>query len=381
MILWLAPMDGITDLPYRIITKRIFEKYNKNPNLKLRLWTEFMTSDWYIANPHKVIKHIIHTDFEQPLILQIFWWNEKKILKTALDIQEKYWKNIAWIELNTGCPANNVMKSGWWSALLKDKEKLLETIKELSKNLKIPFSIKTRTWLNDEDKKTQMKFLIKASKYCHMISVHSRTLKDLYKWNWDRDFIYELKSKVEPKCKIIWNGWINYHQEIKTKIKNSQLSIHNSQLDWIMIWQAAIGNPWIFTEHIPSTNEIYKTIIEHFELMAKYEIFTSDLSKEDCHSEHSEESINTGWKNNKTLDSSFHSEWQRPNKINPKLNDIESIDIESNYDKIYYSPLLFRKYLHQYLKWIPWWKELKELCNKTKDFQENIEYIKTFFEK
>ncbi len=347
MIVWLAPMDGITDLPCRVITKKIFQKHNKNSKTRLRLWTEFITSDWYIANPHKVIKHIIHTDFEQPLILQIFWWDEKKILKTALDIEKKYWKKIAWIELNTWCPANNVMKNGWWSALLKDKEKLLKIIKELSKNLKIPFSIKTRTWLNDKDKKKQMDLLIKASKYCHIISVHSRTLKDLYKWEWDREFIYELKKQIKKtwnNCKIIWNWAIKNYEEIELKTKN---------LDGIMIWQSAIWNPWIFTSYKPSLKEKFETIIEHFELMAKYEIFISDLSK------------NNIWKE----------------KINPKLEEIETINIEDNIKKIYYTPLLFRKYLHQYLKWITWWKELKELCNKTKSFEKNIEYINNFFEK
>ncbi len=72
MILALAPMDGITDLACRVITKKIFEKHNKNPENQLILRTEFMTSDGYIANPDKVIKHIIHTEYENPLILQIF---------------------------------------------------------------------------------------------------------------------------------------------------------------------------------------------------------------------------------------------------------------------------------------------------------------------
>ncbi len=344
MILWLAPMDWITDLPCRIITKKIFEKYNTNPDHKLRLWTEFMTSDGYIANPHKVIKHIIHTKVEQPLILQIFGWDTDKLLNTALDLEKKYKNQIAGIELNTGCPANNVMKNGWWSALLKDKEKLLETIKTLSSKLTVPFSIKSRTGLNDEDKKKQMEFLVKASKYCHMISIHSRTLKDLYKWEWDRNFIYKLKEKADPNCKIIWNWAIKFHEDIEIKNKN---------LDGVMVGQAAIWNPWIFTNHIPSKHEIYNTIIEHFELLAKYEIFKSDLNQE-----------NISW-----------------DKINPKLKNIESINIDSNYDKIYYTPLLFRKYLHQYLKWITWWKELKELCNKTIDFKENVSYIKLFFEK
>ena len=353
MILWLAPMDGITDLPYRIITKRIFDKYNTNPENQLRLWTEFMTSDGYVANPHKVIKHLIHTEFEKPLILQIFGWKKEKLLATAIDLEKKFWiwKNweikIAWIELNTGCPSNTVMKNWWWSALLKDKIETLNIIKTLSEKLTVPFSIKTRTWLNEDDKKAQLDFLVKASKYCHMISVHARTLKELYTGDWDRDFIYKLKEEIAKtwnNCKVIWNWAIKYHEEINNKLNN---------LDWVMIWQAAIWNPRIFTSHKPSIQEKYKTIIEHFELMAKWEIFIKDIQLEEL-------------------------DWPR---IYPKLKDIESINLKENYDKIYYTPLLFRKYLHQYLKWIVWSKDLKEQCNKTTNFKENIDYIKWFFKK
>lgn len=342
MILALAPMDGITDLACRVITKKIFEKYNKNPEYQFTLRTEFMTSDGYVANPDKVIKHIIHTDFEDPIVLQIFWWNKKKLLETALDIEKKYWNKIFWIELNTGCPANNVMKSWWWSALLKDKESTLNIIKTLSKSLKTPFSIKSRTGLNEEDKKAQMDFLIEASNFCHMITIHARTLKELYSGDWDREFIYELKKKANKNCKIIWNWAIKNFNEITNKIQN---------LDGVMVGQSAIWNPRIFTNHSPTIQERFETILEHINLLAKFEIFTSDLNPKNL------------WKN----------------KIKPKLQEIESIDIQSNYEKIYYTPLLFRKYLHQYLKGIPGSKELKEICNQTKDFNQTIKNIEQFF--
>lgn len=342
MILWLAPMDGITDLACRIITKKIFDKYNSDKNNELWLWTEFMTSDGYVANPDKVIKHIIHTNYENPLILQIFGWNSDKLLKTAKDIKKKYWRNLFGIELNTGCPANNVMKSWWWSALLKDKENSLKIIKTLSKELKIPFSIKSRTGLNEDDKKEQMDFLIEASQYCHVISIHSRTLKELYSGDGDWNFIYELRRKANKNCKIIWNGGIKSYSEIKEKVWN---------LDGIMIGQTAIWNPRIFTDHEATIQEKFETILEHLNLLAKFEIFTHDLS------------ISNLW----------------IEKIKPNLKTIESIDIEKNYEKIYYTPLLFRKYLHQYLKAIPWSKDLKNICNSTNDFYETKKHIESFF--
>ena len=344
MILWLAPMDWVTDLPCRVITKKIFDKFNDNPDNELRLWSEFMTSDWFLACPENVVKNIINTSYEFPIILQIFGWNDIKLIDTALKIQDSYWDKIAWIELNTWCPANNIMKSGGWSTLMKDKERTLEIIKSISEKLSIPFSIKSRTGLNDVDKSRQLEFLIETSNYCNKISVHSRTLKELYHWEWDRNFIYELKSKASKNCKIIWNWAIKSYEEIQLKSEKDWIV-----LDWIMVWQAAIGNPRIFTDHEPTVQEKIQTAIEHLKLSAKFEIYLQSLKE------------------------------NRKEKIYPNLQEVENINIEENIDKIYFTPLTFRKYFHQYLKWIQGGKEAKEQCNKTNKLWDLIEILKNLW--
>lgn len=341
MILGLAPMDWITDLPCRVITKKIFEKYNRKRDNELRLRSEFMTSDWFLACPENVVKSIINSSYESPIILQIFGWNETKLVETAVKIQDLYWDKIAGIELNTWCPANNIMKSWGWSTLMKHKERTLNIIKNISKNLKLPFSIKSRTGLDDIDKSRQLDFLVEASNYCDKISVHSRTLKELYHWEWDRNFIYELKSKANKNCKIIWNWGIKSFEEIQSQSNKDWI-----QLDWIMVWQAAIWNPWIFTNHEPTIQEKIETAIEHLKLSAKFEIYLQSLKE------------------------------NRKEKIYPNLDEIENINLEKNIERIHYTPLTFRKYFHQYLKWIQGGKEAKELCNKTDKLQDVIEILK-----
>lgn len=344
MIFWLAPMDWVTDLPCRVITKKIFEKYNDNSDNELRLWSEFMTSDWFLACPENVIKNVVNTSYEFPIILQIFWWNEQKLIDTAVKIQDLYWDKIAWIELNTWCPANNIMKSWGWSTLMKDKKRTLDIIKNISRELKIPFSIKSRTWLDNIDKSGQLSFLVDSSEYCSKISVHSRTLKELYHWEWDWDFIYELRSKANKKCKIIWNWAIKSYEEICEKTSKDWI-----QLDWVMVWQAAIWNPRIFTDHEPNIQEKIEIAIDHLKLSAKFEIYLQNLKD------------------------------KRQEKIYPSLNEIECINLENNLDKIYFTPLIFRKYFHQYLKWIQGGKEAKEQCNKTKNLLDMIEILKNFW--
>ena len=74
MQLCFAPMDWITNCATRLITSQIFEKYwKKDDSLILR--TEFMNVDWFLINPHQVIRHALTTPWQKP-ILQIYWWKE-----------------------------------------------------------------------------------------------------------------------------------------------------------------------------------------------------------------------------------------------------------------------------------------------------------------
>ena len=216
MQLCFAPMDWITNCTTRLITKQIFDKYWKKEDV-LGLRTEFMNVDWFLINPHQVIKHALTTPWQKP-ILQIYWWKEETLIETVEKIQNEYSELFSWIELNTWCPSNTVMKVGWWSDMLKDKEKTLKIIQKLSAiQGPLPFSLKTRAGLNELDKAEQLNFIVKASHYCSKISIHGRTLKQLYTWEADRNFISEIKNSIEknwnPECKIIWNGWITSYND------------------------------------------------------------------------------------------------------------------------------------------------------------------------
>jgi len=81
-------MDGITDLPYRTIVKKIFDTYNTDH--ELRLWTEFMNTDGYMTHPAKLVRHLIHHEQEIPLYAQIYGGNPDTLIKTAQDIENKY---------------------------------------------------------------------------------------------------------------------------------------------------------------------------------------------------------------------------------------------------------------------------------------------------
>lgn len=340
MYLCFAPMDWITNCATRLITKNIFEKYWKKED-SLNLWTEFMNVDGFLINPHQVIKHALTTEWQKP-ILQIYWWKEETLIKATEKIQHEYSDLFIGIELNTWCPSNTVMKVWWWSDMLKDKEKTLNIIKELAWiQGPLPFSLKTRAWLKENDKAEQMEFLIKASEFCTKISIHWRTLKQLYAWDSDWDFIREVKEKISnPDCKIVGNWWINSYIDAENKLSEFNL-------DWIMIGQAAIWNPRIFTTYEPNLEEKCETVLRHLDYsIACDEWFSENIA-------------------NKSWDITTQD-------LNIPLDRIKD-RVKENQNKSDLNPhtiVEFRKFLFQYVKWIPWSKERKQQILNCKDYQE-----------
>ena len=246
------------------------------------------------------------------------------------------------------------MKVWGWSDMLKDKDKTLKIVKELSEiQGSLPFSLKTRAWLNENDKKEQMDFIVKASKYCCKISIHGRTLKQLYTWEADRKFIAEIKKNIETnwdsECKIIGNWWINSYNDAENKLSEFNL-------DWIMIGQAAIWNPWIFTPHGPTLEEKCETILQHLD----YSIACDQ------------------WFDEKIASKSWDITIQ---DLNIPLERLEN-RVKENQDKSDLQPhtiVEFRKFLFQYVKWIPWSKEWKQQVLSCKDYQELKNQIIDFF--
>lgn len=344
MRLFLAPMDGFTDCAYRIVVKEIFDKYNQTA--ELFFVTEFMSADWYIKNPAWVIKHIMKTDIENPLIAQIFWWNEEYLIQTAVSLSRIY--DFYWIELNIWCPSPKIIQNWWWSWLLKDKNRTLSMIKNISHSIGSKFSIKTRSWLYEQDKQKQFDFIVNASEYCDMITVHGRTFAHGHVGEVDWDFIYQLKQKVNPKCKIIWNGGVKSILDAKDKIWN---------LDGIMIWQSAIGNPYVFVPEQPTIKMIRETVLYHLSLASSLELYFAKQPFE-------------------IVDGEFRL-------IMPKLseiNDIQNILTQKSIDWKLHTIKEFRKHLFSYVKWLLWSKPFKQNVISIVDYYDLVDEINRYFD-
>ena len=343
MIIGLAPMDGFTDYAFRQITKEIFEKYGDKKQYTFMLRTEFMNANGYLINPVGVVKHLLANKEQAPLIAQIFGNEKKTLVEWFVEIEKKYTDYFQGLELNLGCPAKTVIQNGWGSAMLKDRKETLEIIKTIKKQTSLPLSIKTRTGITDDDKIQQKDFLIQASKCCSTITIHGRTVKQVYSWDADWDFMYGIKKEVEmlkrwsvETCKIFGNGWITSYEDIGEKKWN---------LDGILIGQAAIGNPRIFTPQIPSTQELKETILRHLELMVRSEQYFEQQAKQ----------------------------WTGVLKM-PEIKKLPKIQFPVNEAIV----VAFRKHLFQYIKGITWSKEWKRTISVIKDYEELVKEIEKF---
>lgn len=220
----LAPMAGVTDLPFRKICKEF------NPGL---VCTEMVSSKAIFHDDSKT-KLLMDTDGEKrPISMQIFGSDEE-----TMGYASKYVSNIADIvDINMGCPAPKVVKNGDGSKLLLDIEKAEKVIKAVIKNTNKPVTLKIRKgW--DCEHIVAVEFAKMAEQAgVSAITIHGRTRSEMYSGKVDLDIIKKVKENV--KIPVIGNGDI-VDEETALKI------LEYTGVDGIMIGRGTFGNPWIF---------------------------------------------------------------------------------------------------------------------------------------
>lgn len=251
----LAPMAGVTDLPFRKICKEF------GPGL---VCTEMVSSKAIFYDDSKT-KLLMSTDGEKrPINMQIFGSDEETMGYAA-----KYVSELADIvDINMGCPAPKVVKNGDGSKLLLDIEKAERVIKSVVKNSNKPVTLKLRKgW--DLNNIVAVEFAQMAEKEgVSAITIHGRTRTEMYSGKADLDIIKKVKMSVN--IPVIGNGDI-VDEESAVKM------FEYTGVDGIMIGRATFGNPWIFErikyfletgEKLPETSreEKLRIIKKHIEL-------------------------------------------------------------------------------------------------------------------
>ncbi len=251
----LAPMAGITDLPFRKVCERF------NPAL---VCTEMVSSKAIYYNDQKT-KLLLRTEGEQrPISMQIFGSEPETMGYATKEIS----KIADIVDINMGCPAPKVVKNGDGSKLLLDLPKAKAIIEQVVANSEVPVTLKFRKGWDEKNIVACELAQIAQEAGISAITIHGRTREEFYGNTVDLEIIKQVKQSV--KIPVIGNGDI--------KDEESALKMFEyTGVDGIMIGRASIGNPWIFRNikyfletgkkiPIPTNKEKIEIIKEHINL-------------------------------------------------------------------------------------------------------------------
>lgn len=253
--IFLAPMAGITDLPFRLICKE------NNAGL---VYTEMVSSKALLYKDEKTKLLLKTCDKEKPLAVQIFG-SDPEAIAYAADFTSKIGQIV---DINMGCPAPKVVKNGDGSKLLLNLELVEKIVKAAVNASSVPVTVKMRIGWDQEHIVAieAAKIIEKAG--ASAITVHGRTRSQYYSGSADWDIIKKVKESVN--IPVIGNGDIRNCYEAKK-------ALEKSNVDAIMIGRASLGNPWIFKQTVeylktgsvlpnPTDEEKLDTIIKHLEM-------------------------------------------------------------------------------------------------------------------
>ena len=256
----LAPMAGVTDLPFRLLCKE------QGAGL---LCMEMVSAKAIYFNNKNTEELLTIDDREPPVSLQLFGSDPDIISEMAKKIENR---PFSILDINMGCPVPKVAGNGEGSALMKNPKLVEEIVSKTAKAIKKPVTVKIRKGFDDEHINAVEIARIAESAGAAAVAVHGRTREQYYSGKADWDIIRQVKEAV--KIPVIGNGDV-------TSPEAARQLMETTGCDGIMIGRGAQGNPWIFRQILhwmetgeeeskPDLEEVKAMILRHARMLVEY---------------------------------------------------------------------------------------------------------------
>lgn len=236
---FLAPMEDVTDMGFRLMCKRFGADM---------VYTEFVSSDALIRHVNKTQAKLAISEEERPVAIQIYGREVDAMVEAAKICEEA---NPDILDINFGCPVKKVAGKGAGSGMMRTPELMVEITQAVVKAVNIPVTVKTRLgWDNDS------KIIVELAEQLQDVGIqaltlHGRTRAQMYTGEADWSLIGAVKNNPRMHIPIIGNGDVTSPEICKKRFDETGV-------DAVMIGRGSIGNPWMFgdVKHFLKTGEL-----------------------------------------------------------------------------------------------------------------------------